>query len=79
MQANGFVANRKDAATQVEVEMTEMQPVSATEALKARKRLQSAQNLSFVSLLPFFNLIQTGPFLLLLSVSTVMNIMPCVT
>lgn len=46
MQANGFVTNRKDAATQVEVETTEVQPASVIDAEKAM--LQSAQNFSFV-------------------------------
>ena len=56
MQANGFVANRKDAATQVEADTVESQSVS--DARKARKNLlQSAQNLSFVRLLPFFDVI----------------------
>jgi len=56
VQANGFVTNRKDAATQVEAEMVEVhqQPASATNARKAL--LQSAQNLSFVRLVRFFEL-----------------------
>ena len=58
MQANGFVTNRKDAATQVEPEMMEVhqQPASATNARKAM--LQSAHNLSFVRLARFFYLIE---------------------
>jgi len=57
VQANGFVANRKDEATQVEAEVMEVheQPASATNARKAM--LQSAHNFSFVRLALFFKLI----------------------
>jgi len=47
VQANGFVTNRKDAATQVDDELTSAQVVSAADARKAI--IQSANNFSFVS------------------------------
>jgi len=55
VQANGFVTNSKDAATQVEAEMMEVKPMSAAEARKAL--VQSAQALSFVRSARVFKLI----------------------
>jgi len=65
-QANGFVTNRKDAATQVESDMVESQTASAADPRKAKKSmLQSAQNLSFVRLLFLLYDFKRNSFLLL--------------